>query len=122
VVKLVHAFVAAYSDGDLTRLDRIFTPEPDFRWYFDQVRRGTKGTKVTDRSKLLDYFRGRHEQNVASNSSNWGCEVRGDGTEASTSSIASTAQRTTSIPASFTARAQPTAPSTSGLTARRERL
>ena len=62
VVKLVHAFVAAYTDGDLGRLDRIFTPDPDFQWYFDQVRRGTKGTKVTARSKLLDYFRGRHEQ------------------------------------------------------------
>lgn len=57
--RVVRDFVEAYNDGDLDRLDRLFSPEPDFEWY--TVSRGAR-EEITayDREALSPYFARRH--------------------------------------------------------------
>lgn len=47
---LVREFFPAFNSGDLRALDRIFAPDPEFRWYSDEQ------SVIKDRDELLPYF------------------------------------------------------------------
>lgn len=60
--RVVRSFVRAYNDGDLARLDSLFSSEPDFEWYF--VSRGARREFTAyDRAELPPYFARRHIAN-----------------------------------------------------------
>ena len=52
----------AYNAGDARALDKVFAPDPQFEWYFDQRQRGSKGTTIRVRAQLLPYFDERHSK------------------------------------------------------------
>jgi hypothetical protein len=58
VIALVRDFVRAYNDGDLVRLEEVFSQEEDFQWYFVQGERVREDAE--QRRTLLPYFAQRH--------------------------------------------------------------
>jgi predicted GNAT family acetyltransferase len=59
--RLLVRFVEAYNKGDSRRLDRIFAPEPAFRWYSAPAPgAGRFSPAAEDRATLLPYFAARH--------------------------------------------------------------
>jgi hypothetical protein len=58
--RVMVAFVKAYNDGQIGRLDRIFAPADDFFWYSSPAPGRRLNAAAKDRSTLAAYFRGRH--------------------------------------------------------------
>ena len=56
----VGRFVAAHNAGDGRRLDRVFAPEPDFRWYSTDAPGKRLLPAAADRASLSRYFASRH--------------------------------------------------------------
>jgi len=56
---LVRSFVAAYSTGRVTAIDRLWAPEPYFQWYSTIGPGSRLGSKAYDRKTLVAYFRTR---------------------------------------------------------------
>ena len=60
VEKLVKAFIRAFNNGDLERLDRIFAREPEFRSYATDPPGKRHAPIAWDRATLIRYFAQRH--------------------------------------------------------------
>ncbi|HEX2295515.1 MAG TPA: hypothetical protein VHN37_09430, partial [Actinomycetota bacterium] len=56
---IVREFVEAFNRGDVDYLDRIWAPEPDFFWFFDQGDHLRRSELSEDRTTLAHYFRQR---------------------------------------------------------------
>lgn len=61
VKSLVVGFFAAFSRGDLARLDRLFAPRSAFKWYSTNGPGGRLNDAAYDREPLVRYFERRHE-------------------------------------------------------------
>ena len=73
------AFVAAFNDGDLARLDSLFAQPPAFRWYSSSAPGQRTGAASSTRSTLRPYFRERHRVRdvLAVRSFHWNGTARG---------------------------------------------
>ena len=56
----VLSFITAFNKGDFESLDAQFAQPPDFRWY-SSPQPGRRLIKRSDRARLVDYFRSRHQ-------------------------------------------------------------
>jgi hypothetical protein len=56
------SFLTAYNQGELSRLDSMFAPEPAFQWYSVNPPGKRLRASARRRATLIDYFRVRHEK------------------------------------------------------------
>jgi hypothetical protein len=56
---LVRSFVAAYDEGRVQAIDRMWAPEPYFQWFSTRAPGGRLGAQAYDRATLAAYFRTR---------------------------------------------------------------
>ncbi len=56
---IVRGFVEAFNRGDADYLDRMWAPEPDFFWFFDQADVLRRSQLSEDRTTLPLYFQQR---------------------------------------------------------------
>lgn len=56
---LVRTFAAGYSAGKVATIDRLWAPEPRFRWFSTGQPGGRLGPRAYDRGTLAAYFRTR---------------------------------------------------------------
>ena len=58
--RLVVAFIGAFDQGRMPRLDTIFSPASTFKWYSSGGPSGRLAPDAYERSTLLPYFADRH--------------------------------------------------------------
>ena len=62
VRNVVARFIVNFNDGDLRRLNRLFSPVGLFKWYSDSGPEGRIDPVARDRAALIPYFANRHRQ------------------------------------------------------------
>jgi hypothetical protein len=56
------AFLKAYNQGDLERLDSLFAERPAFQWYSANGPGERIGSSARERNTLIGYFQARHRR------------------------------------------------------------
>jgi hypothetical protein len=60
--RAVASFIVNFNDGDLRRLNRLFSPAGLFKWYSVDGPAGRLDDAARDRASLIPYFASRHQR------------------------------------------------------------